>query len=171
MNKFIPDKYYKSVFDIDFNLLKKEKIKNIFFDVDNTLLTYEEDIPDDKVIKLLDKIKRMGFNCFLFSNSNNNRIEKIKEILNVFAYTSSMKPLKKNYKKIKKEFNKEECIFIGDQIMTDVIGAKRMGYKVILVDSINDKEPITTKFWRVLEKFALKILRQKGKFKKGNYYE
>ena len=171
MNKFIPDKYYKTIFDINFDLLKKENIKNIFFDVDNTLLKYTEDIPNKQVLELIKKIEKMGFNCHLFSNSNSKRINNIKEAFGVFAYTSCKKPLKKNYKKVLNQFKTEECIFVGDQLMTDVYGAKRMGFKVILVDSIDKAEPFTTKVWRLLEKRVLKKLGKQQKFKRGNYYE
>ena len=38
MNKFIPNMYKKSIFDIDYNLLKKKKIKVLLFDFDNTII-------------------------------------------------------------------------------------------------------------------------------------
>ena len=44
MDKFIPDMYYKSIFDINYKKLKKMKIKCIAFDLDNTLASYKEDV-------------------------------------------------------------------------------------------------------------------------------
>ena len=55
-----------------------------------------------------------------------------------------------------KEYNKNESIFIGDQFMTDILGAKRSGFKIILVNRLLDKEPIVTKFWRFFEKRIIK---------------
>ena len=55
--------------------------------------------------------------------------------------------------------------------MTDVLGAKRSNMSVILVDKIDDKEPITTKFWRFFEKIKLKRLKKKGKFELYRYYD
>ena len=44
--------------------------------------------------------------------------------------------------------------------------------KVILVDPIDKSyEPITTKFWRVLEKNKIKKLNKKGLFNIFNYYD
>lgn len=171
MNFFIPDIYLKSIFDINLDLLSKNNIQNIFFDVDNTLLTYQETIPNDKTINYINLLKKKGFNCFLFSNSNDKRIDIIKNTLKVEAYVSCMKPLKKNYKKVLRKYNKENCIFIGDQFMTDVLGAKRNGFKVILVERLNNIEPLTTKFWRIIESIILKILKINSRFVKGNYYE
>ena len=113
----------------------------------------------------------MGFDITIVSNSMSNRILKIVKDLNVKGYYSSMKPLKKTYKKILKEYDKEKCIFIGDQFMTDVLGAYRSGFKVILVDRIYDYEPIFTKFWRFFEKRLLKKYSKQNKFKIHEYYD
>ncbi|MBQ9014070.1 MAG: HAD hydrolase-like protein, partial [Bacilli bacterium] len=82
-----------------------------------------------------------------------------------------MKPTKKVYKKVIKEYNKDECIFIGDQFMTDVLGAKRSKFKIILVDRINNSEPLVTKFWRFFEKRILNYYKKNNKFNIYNYYD
>jgi hypothetical protein len=171
MRKFKPDMYKKNIYDINYKKLKQMGKKYIFFDVDNTLISYLESKPIKENKKLFDKLKKMGFEVFLFSNSHDKRINPFKEYLEVNAYTGSMKPLKKNYKKVLKKYNKEECVFIGDQIMTDVIGAKRNGLFVIFLDRINDNEPIYTRFWRFFESFILKDYEKKEILVKGKYYE
>ena len=171
MNLFLPDAYYNNIYDINFDKLKENGINYLFFDVDNTILSYKDELPDKNIIKLFNKLKKDGFECILFSNSASHRIDNIKNKLNIDAYTSSMKPLKKNYKKVLKKYNKKECAFIGDQIMTDVLGAKRNGFFVILLDRIDSTEPITTRFWRILENKIIKKLNKKNNFKKGKYYD
>ena len=154
----VPNAYYKSIFDIDYKRLKSIGIKNIIFDVDNTLIPYEEYTLDKKYNNKINELKK-DFNIIIMSNSRSDRVLKIVKDLDVEAYYSSMKPLKKNYKKILNKYNKDECVFIGDQFMTDILGAKRMKCKVILVDRINNKEPIYTKFWRFFEFFVVNILK------------
>lgn len=171
MKKLVPDMYYKSIYDINYSKLKSNKVKYLFFDVDNTVLPYTENEPNKKAQELFNKLKKDGFKCFLFSNSSSKRIDNIKEILKIDAYTSSMKPLSKNYKKVLKKYKKEECIFIGDQLMTDVLGAKKNNFNIILVDSIDKIVPITTKFWMCIEFFVLKKLKKQKLFEKGKYYE
>ena len=122
-------------------------------------------------MKLFDKLKKMGFEVFIFSNSPSNRLEPFEKELNVKAFSGSMKPLKKGYKKVLNMYDKDKCVFIGDQIMTDVIGAKRNGLYVIFIDRINNKEPIYTKFWRFFEFFVLKRYERKKYLVKGKYYE
>ena len=66
---------------------------------------------------------------------------------------------------------KDECAFIGDQIMTDVIGAKRNDLFVIFLDRIDNKEPIHTKIWRFFEWFILKNYEKRNILVKGKYYD
>ena len=166
-----PNMYKKNIYEINYKKLKEMNIKYLFFDLDNTIISYQDNTPDKKVVDLFNSLKKMGFKCFLFSNSHSKRLMRVKDILNVDVYYSSMKPLKKNYIKVLKKYNKEECAFIGDQIMTDVIGAKRNNLFIIFVDRINDKEPIWTKFWRFFEKFILKNYDKKNILVKGKYYD
>ncbi len=166
----VPDAYYKNVLEIDFRKLKKKGYKNIFLDVDNTIVPYTENLPTDKIKNLIDNLKK-DFNVVIVSNSMSNRVLKIVDYLGVKGYYSSMKPLKKVYKKINKEYNKNESVFIGDQFMTDVLGAKRCGYKIILVDRLNQYEPLVTKFWRFFERRLLSVYKKKEKFVKNRYYD
>ncbi|MBO6195266.1 MAG: YqeG family HAD IIIA-type phosphatase [Bacilli bacterium] len=166
----VPDAYYKSIFDIDYKSIKDKGIKNLFFDVDNTLVPYTLSEVDTKTINFINELKK-DFNIIIVSNSMSNRVLKIAKDLDVKGYYTSMKPLKKTYKKILKEYKLEESLFIGDQFMTDILGAKRNKCKVLLVDRLLDKEPIVTKFWRFFEKIVIKKYNKKGLFKTYNYYD
>ena len=165
-----PDAYYKDIYSIDYNELKDIGIKNIFFDVDNTIIPYTSTKVSDKEIDLFKKLKR-DFNLVIVSNSNSKRVNSIISDLGITGYTSSMKPLNRTYRKIKKVYDVEDSIFIGDQFMTDVLGAHRNNFKVILVDRIESKEPFTTKFWRSIEVRVINKLRRKNDFQIGDYYK
>lgn len=169
--KFKPDMYKRNIFEIDYKKLKDLEKKYLFFDLDNTIVSYQDDIPSQEVIDLFNKLQKNGFKCFLFSNAHSKRLMKVKNILNVDIYYSCMKPFKKNYKKVIKKYERTKCVFIGDQIMTDVIGAKRNDLFIIFVDKINDIEPLFTKFWRFFENIILKNYSKKNIFKKGKYYD
>ena len=95
----LPDAYYNSIFDIDYDNLKKRGYKNIFFDVDNTLVPYTDELPNTKTMDFINKLKK-DFNIVIVSNSMSNRVLKIVESFGVRGYYTSMKPLKKTYKKI-----------------------------------------------------------------------
>lgn len=51
--------------------------------------------------------------------------------------------------------NKENTLFVGDQIFTDVYGANRAGIRTILTQPIHPKEEIQIVLKRYLEKIVL----------------
>ena len=169
--RLVPDAYYKNVFEINYDNLVKKEYKYIFFDVDNTLLTYDSKNVNEKIIKLFKNIKEKGLEPIIISNSRKNRIGIILNTLDIKGYTFSKKPLKFVYKNIINKYDKNKCIFIGDQLMTDVLGAKRNKLKVILVDRINDNEPFGTKIWRFFERKILKKYDNKKIFIVKKYYD
>lgn len=163
--------YKRNIYEINYKKLKEMGKKYLFFDLDNTLISYLEKMPTSDNKKLFNKLKKMGFTCFIFSNSPKERLIPFEKELDVKVFTGSMKPLKKAYKKVLNLYDKDKCVFIGDQIMTDVIGAKRNGLYVVFLDRLNEHEPIYTKFWRFFEYFILKRFKRKNYLVKGKYYE
>lgn len=172
MDKFIPDMYQKSIYDIDYKKLKKRGIKCLLFDLDNTLVPYSEDVPSSDVKELFHLLES-SFKVVIISNSNKKRLTPFKEILNVDTAYSSRKPAKKKYLKIMNlyKYKPEEIACIGDQLLTDIFGANRNNFVSILVNSISSKEPFYTRFNRFWERFILKRLAKKGILEKGKYYE
>lgn len=59
----------------------------------------------------------------------------------------------------------KNTIFVGDQLFTDVYGAKRAGIRSILVKPIHPKEEIQIVLKRYLEKIVLYFYRKKEKKK------
>jgi len=53
---FYPNQYKKTIYNIDFNFLKKIGIEYILLDLDNTLVSYEENLPTEKLKNLIKKI-------------------------------------------------------------------------------------------------------------------
>ena len=75
------------------------------------------------------------------------------------------KKKKKNYQKAMEMMGTDvtNTIFAGDQLFTDVWGAKRTGIRNFLVKPIHPKEEIQIVLKRVLEKVVLFFyMRQKG---------
>ena len=129
----IPDAYYKDIYSINYKKLKKLGYKYLFFDLDNTLIKYYCDEIDNDLIEFISNLKK-DFKVYLFSNSRKKKVKRYSELLKIDFYSFAKKPLKVSYKKIKNVFDNEKCIFIGDQFMTDVIGAKRR--KMSITDSV-----------------------------------
>ena len=172
MNNFIPDIYAKNIFEIDYKKLKKDGIKCILFDLDNTIAPLKELKPNKDVKELFAYIDDLNIKAIIISNSRRSRVAPFKEELNVDSCHTSMKPLKRKYKKILKLFNLEfsEVAAVGDQILTDVFGANRAGIASIFVDSLTPEDRFFTKINRKFEKMILNNLKKKGVYEEGKYY-
>lgn len=173
MDNFVPDMYKKSVYDIDYESLKERGIKCIIFDLDNTLAPLQTPVPDTEVKDLISDLTLLGFKVIIMSNAPKSRVEPFKEKLNVDSCCNSQKPLKKKYKKILAiyGFHDNEIACVGDQLLTDIYGANRMGFLSILVNPISNIDYFITKINRVIEGKIFKTLEDRGMFKIGEYYD
>ncbi len=173
MEKYIPDVYQKSIYTIDYEKLKENGITCLLFDLDNTIEPYAVKNPDEKVAELFSRLKDMGFQVILFSNSGKKRLRPFKEELEVDCCASARKPNTKKLLHVLKEFHlkENEVAIVGDQIMTDVLGGNRAGITTILINPISVREPFWTIPNRMLERRIMKKLCQRDLFYKGRYYE
>ncbi len=156
---FVPDDYRKTIFDIDYDGLYANGIRLLLVDLDNTLIPYDQSEPDQRIIKLFRDLKSFGFEVVIISNNHKKRVRRFAESLDVHFIAGAKKPLKCGFREIMRsypEYDKRDICVIGDQFMTDVLGAKRMGFMAIVVDAIKRKtEKWFTKLNRKLEKRVL----------------
>lgn len=162
--KLIPTYLCDSVFKINYEYLKNKNILNIFFDLDNTLANPYIKTPAREIKDLIDIIKKIGFNIFIISNNHQERVKLFASFLNVNYFYELKKPNVKIIKKIIKENNIDlsKSIFIGDQIMTDILMANRLKALSILVNPLTKQDEPITFFPRLLDRhFRKKINRKK----------
>lgn len=173
LEQYVPDKYYKSVFVIDYKKLKKSGIKCLLIDLDNTIAPPSMRKPTKKVINLFEELKDMGFKIILFANSTRNRVDTFKNTLGVDASALTFKPKKDKYLRIMEiyGYKPEEICAIGDGLVTDVLGANRLDITTILVNPISSKDSLYGSVNRKLEKQIIKKLAKNDIFVRGKYYE
>lgn len=152
-NICIPDFYFKSIYDINFNELKRMGIENLIIDIDNTLVSWGSRFADDKVNKFIKELRDMKFNICLLSNSSRKRVKRFRGEMDVELFTTGIKPMKTMFLGALRKLDgkPENTCAIGDQIFTDIVGANRCGLYTILVDPISKDEFITTKWIRKIE--------------------
>lgn len=167
IKKLIPDYVFKSIYDIDFNKLYNDGIRLILSDLDNTLISYKQKEPYEDLFKWKKNLEDMGFEFIIVSNSRKERVTNFANKFNVKCNKFSTKPLKRGIKRAikklaSKKYNNDEIILIGDQLMTDILGAKRSKIKAGLVYPVDIKtEPKTTRFNRKMEQFFLNRIKKK----------
>lgn len=158
---FFPDEYVASTYVIPFEKLYEEGYRGIIFDIDNTLVMHGAPA-DERAKNLFVRLKLIGFECCLLSNNQEPRVKMFNKDVQVHYICNAHKPSTKNYEKAMDMMgmNRSNTIFIGDQLFTDVWGAKRTGIKNILVKPIHPKEEIQIVFKRKLEKIVLFFYKQ-----------
>lgn len=155
-DKFFPDRYVASTYVIDFEKLYSDGIRGVIFDIDNTLVPHGAPA-DRRAEELFRRLKKIGFSCCLISNNQEARVKMFNEPIQVNYIYNAHKPSTKNYRKAMEIMGTDEAstVFIGDQLFTDVWGAKRAGIPNILVKPIHPKEEIQIVLKRYLEKIVL----------------
>ena len=167
-----PDSYYPSIYKIDYQTLKKENISTLLFDIDNTITKVDDLNVPKETTNLMGKLKKQGFKILLISNNHPQRAKPVAEKLNLPLLSDAGKPEKKAYAKALNILNstKENTAAIGDQLLSDVVGAKKYGIKAILVDQLSKENNIQTGLAQKLQKYMIKKLSKYKLFKIGNYY-
>lgn len=153
---FFPDEYVASTYIIDFEKLYEKGVRGLIFDIDNTLVPHG-DPADQRAVDLFERLKAIGFECCLISNNQEPRVRMFNEKIQVNYVYNAHKPSVKNYFKAMGIMGTDQSntVFIGDQLFTDVWGAKRSGIHNILVKPIYPKEEIQIVLKRYLEKVVL----------------
>jgi len=158
-----PDLFVENIYKLDLRSIKAKNIKGILIDLDNTLLPWDSMQIEDKLVAWTQDCLKEGFSLCIISNNKYNRIKRCSELLGIPAVIGSYKPCKAAFKKGMDILGTqpEETAVIGDQIFTDIFGAKRLGLYAILVKPISSRELYWTKMMRLLERRILKVLKAK----------
>lgn len=153
---FYPDEIQDSTYDIDFRKLHEQGIRGVLFDIDNTLVEHGADA-NEKARKLFEELKGIGLSSCLISNNQEERVLRFNKDIGTKYIYNAHKPSGKNYRKAMELMGTDlsNTIFVGDQLFTDVFGAKRIGMRNILVKPIDPKEEIQIVLKRYLEKIVL----------------
>ena len=150
-----PDYYFEKFDDITPDFLLSIGCKYLMSDVDNTLAPYETAEPDLRIRSWLSSLSDAGITVILVSNNDAERIELFNRSLGLYAYPNCKKPLRKRLRAVMDEVGAtpESTAFLGDQIYTDVLSARRLGVRnALLVPPIKDKKTLLFRFKRMMEK-------------------
>lgn len=154
--RFYPDYYAESAYVIPYGTLYQKGIRGLLYDIDNTLVEHDEDATD-RAVELLGRLKGMGFSITLLSNNNEERVARFNRRAQVNYIYKAGKPSPKSYQKAMEQMGTDRgsTVFIGDQLFTDIWGAKRAGIPAWLVRPIAKHEEIQIVLKRKLEKIVL----------------
>lgn len=165
MLRLVPDKIFKDITKITPDILEEENIHALILDIDNTLASRNEKMPDRKIAEWVEKIKKTDVKLIIISNNHKNRVERISKALGLQFRCHGLKPFPHSFlwAAEKMGVRPNETAAVGDQIYTDICGARFAGVKAWLVIPIDTDEGILIRFRRFFEKpFIKKYYKESG---------
>ena len=165
---FSPDDFIEKYEFIDVEYMNMHNKKVIISDLDNTLISWDSKKDTKELNKWLKKMKKAGFDIIVVSNNTEERVEEFCKKLNLQYVAGAKKPLTIGFKRALKKLNRkpEEAIILGDQVLTDVLGAKSFGVMSVLVKPISKTDAFKTRINRFLEGLIIQNLTRRKKFPK-----
>ena len=162
LEPFYPKEWVDSTYEIDWEGWKTRGKKGVIFDIDNTLVPHDAPA-DERSIALFRRLKAIGYECLLLSNNKEPRVKMFNDAVHVHYIFKAGKPGVKNYEKAMDIMGTDDVntFFVGDQLFTDVWGARNAGLYSFLVKPINPKEEIQIVLKRYLEKIVLHSYKKK----------
>lgn len=156
LETFYPDNEVDSAYVIPYEELYEKGYRGIIFDIDNTLVPHGAPA-DERAIALFLRLKQIGYQVMLLSNNKEPRVKMFNDSVKVKYIFKAGKPGRAGYERAMQELGttRANTVFVGDQLFTDVWGAKRVGIANYLVKPIHPKEEIQIVLKRYLEKVVL----------------
>lgn len=165
LKAFYPDYEKESTYIIDFEELYRKGYRGVIFDIDNTLVPHGAPA-DERALALFQRLQGMGMKTMLLSNNKEPRVKMFADAVKSPYIFKAGKPGRGGYERAMEQMGTtpKTTLFVGDQLFTDVWGAKRTGIVSYLVKPIHPKEEIQIVLKRYLEKIVLYFYhKSKGK--------
>ncbi len=158
----LPNFHYKTVLNIPLESLYNEGLRTILIDVDNTILPRSRKDLSLQFANWVEKAKSIGFAFYLVSNNSSyRRIKRICKQVNVSGIHFACKPLPFSTRAFMKKNNlsAKESLFIGDQILTDIVVGNWLRCTSILVDPFDQELSIIKAIQHDVEQTLVKWLK------------
>lgn len=138
---FLPTVIVDSITDLTPELLEGRGIALLMLDFDNTIVPYTTNVPTPEMEKWLKKMAASEkIKICVVSNSHKDRVKIFCKEYGIDCITHAKKPFSKGIRQCLEKYGlgPEKCALAGDQIYTDVLGARSAGLQAILVTAIHN---------------------------------
>ncbi|MCA9839446.1 MAG: YqeG family HAD IIIA-type phosphatase [Trueperaceae bacterium] len=153
----LPDILVDAVDRLSPDFLRDQGIKALMLDLDDTLVASKARDLSPSYLSWLNSLKAEAMPLIILSNGSPKRVNYWSEALGLPAYALSGKPFL-GFRRALKHLGTEasQTAMIGDQLFTDVLGAKLIGIKSILVKPLSPGLMPHTRCLRYVENYLLK---------------
>jgi HAD superfamily phosphatase (TIGR01668 family) len=138
--KFLPERKFRRVQDISPQFLRREGIRLVMLDFDNTLMAYTDRCEPDWIEPWLRSLRREGIEVVVISNSRKAKALSFCGRWGIRAVLRAKKPSPKALEReiLRSRLSREQCAMVGDLIFTDILAGNRAWVHTYLVNSIRN---------------------------------
>ena len=150
---FKPTFWLKNVLAIDEEFLKKNRVRALVLDMDNTLSMHGNPAEEDGVMDWLDEMRRLGIRMRVVSNNTKRRVAPLAAKLGLEYTANGAKPLAFGVLRAVKAMGvpRSRTLVVGDQIFTDVMAGNFAGIRTVLVEPFHLEKTWTFRLKRKAE--------------------
>ena len=135
----IPDYVFRDYQSVTPTFLKSLGVTMLMTDLDYTLAPKARRKPDEAVRLWLEELRGAGIEVVVISNNRSStRAGEFCDPLALPYVGHAGKPSTRGLREAMARAGKrkEECAFLGDKLLTDVLAAKRMGIPMLMVEPL-----------------------------------
>lgn len=152
-----PDLHVAAVAQIDLAWLQDRGVKGVLIDADDTLVPGDDGPVAPAAIAWMEDLRSAGLRIAILSNGTWGRITALGERLGVPAFAMAGKPFGFAFRRGLQaiETTPATTAMVGDQLFTDVLGARWAGLTSVLVAPLTPGRHAHTRVARRLERWVL----------------
>lgn len=160
-NLLLPAFLFDRLADITPEFLQTAGARGIIVDLDNTLIPPHTPKPTAEALQWLEKLHMQGIPVVLLSNNRQERVSLFCEGLSLPFVHRGAKPLPLGFIRAARllKLPHRQIAVVGDQVLTDVLGARFVGMLPLLVRPIVTE---TGRFFRIKREFERRVLKNGG---------
>lgn len=157
-SRFIPTFYTSTLFEVTPDFFQHQHIQYVCCDLDNTLAPFDEMTPRPKVKEWVKNLMDAGLTFLIISNNDEQRVQPFAASLGVDYLAKTGKPFQDKLLIFLKQkgYPKDKVMIVGDQLLTDVWLANRLGMKSLFTEKLVAYDHWPTKPNRFIESFLKK---------------
>lgn len=152
-----PDLHVASVADVDLAWLLERGVRGVLVDVDDTLVPGDDGPVSPEALAWIERLRAAGLSVAILSNGTPGRVAALGERLGLPAFGMAGKPFGFAFRRALAATGTTPATtaMIGDQLFTDVLGARWAGLTSVLVAPLTPGRHTHTRVARRLERWVL----------------
>lgn len=151
-NGFRPVLHCGKAVEIPARLFVDRGIRAVVLDVDNTITRWELTSVPEESLAWINSLKEEGLKLALLSNGLKSKLGAVESQVGV-TVVPGIKPFLSSFVRCRDYFGcaDSEIAIVGDQCLTDIWPANRLGWLTILVDPMSERDFLGTRIYRWIE--------------------